>query len=361
MFGHDYAVPGTYEVTMVVADRRPVFGEILGTKKGDGERPHLQPSALGRKVLGEEVPKIHQVYPMVDVWQVCLMPDHLHLIVHINQPLPQGKHLGIVIGAFKGGVSRAWWQSSAALPAAFPATVSAASATDSRPPLLPSATVPVASAAGSAPSSRPPLFEPNYNDHILMRDGQLQNWKRYLRDNPLRLMMRREYPDLFQRSLCITIGGVRYSAFGNMLLLRQPEKHQVFFHRRTDGIPTENTGFWQTESQRLLAAANSGDVLVTPGISECEKRIKNMALQQKLRLIHLQSIPIGRYWKPERSRFEACSAGTLLILAPWSEDIPEFQSDYGRFHYLNKLAETVCAVSHTTAVAVQGLRHAHSD
>jgi hypothetical protein len=194
-----------------------------------------------------------------------------------------------------------------------------------------------------------------------MRDGQLQNWKRYLRDNPLRYMMRREYPDLFQRSLCITIGGVRYSAFGNMLLLRQPEKHQVFFHRRTDGIPTEDTGFWQTESQRLLAAANSGAVLVTPGISECEERIKNMALQQRLRLIHLQSTPIGRYWKPERSRFEACSAGTLLILAPWSEDIPEFQSDYGRFHYLNKLAETVCAVSHTTAVAVQGLRHAHGD
>ena len=31
-----------------------------------------------------------------------------------------------------------------------------------------------------------------------------------------------------------------------------------------------------------------GDVLVTPGVSECEKRIKNMALKQRLRLIHLQ-------------------------------------------------------------------------
>ena len=48
-----------------------------------------------------------------------------------------------------------------------------------------------------------------------MRDGQLENWKRYLRDNPLRYMMRRECPDLFQRALCLTIGGVRYSAFGN--------------------------------------------------------------------------------------------------------------------------------------------------
>ena len=194
-----------------------------------------------------------------------------------------------------------------------------------------------------------------------MRDGQLENWKRYLRDNPLRYMTRREYPDLFQRALCLTIGGVRYSAFGNLLLLRQPEKHQVFFHRRTDGIPTENSDFWRTESQRLLAAANSGDVLVTPGISECEKRIKNMALEQRLRLIHLQATPIGRYWKPKRSRFDACAAGSLLILAPWPEDMPDFESDYGRFHYRNTLAETVCAIGHTTSVAVQGLRHAHGD
>ena len=329
MYGHDYAVPGTYEVTVVVAGRRPVFGEIVGTTKGDGEKPRLKPSPLGQAVLDSEVPKIHHYYPMVDVWKVCLMPDHLHLIIRINEPLPIGKHLGIIIGAFKGGVSRAWWQSGA--------TASAASAVD----------------------SHIPLFEPNYNDHILMRDGQLENWKRYLNDNPLRYMMRREHPDLFQRALCITVGDTRYSAFGNLLLLRQPEKHRVFFHRRTKGVPTENTDFWKTERQRLLSAANSGDVLVTPGISECEKRIKHMALEQRLRLIHFQTDPIGRYWKPERSRFEACAHGSLLILAPWPEDMPAFASDYERFHYLNRLAEAVCAIGHTTNVAVRGLRLAN--
>ena len=325
MYGHNYAVPGTYEVTMVVADRRPVFGEIVGTTKSGGEKPRLKPSVLGKAVLENEIPKIHHYYPMVDVWQVCLMPDHIHMIVRISKPLPEGKHLGIIIGAFKGGISRAWWKQEA--------TASSASAAD----------------------QHTPLFEPNYNDHILMRDGQLENWKRYLRDNPHRYMMRREYPNLFERALCITIGGVRYSAFGNMLLLRQPEKHQVFFHRRTNGVPTENTDFWKTESQRLISAANSGDVLVTPGISECEKRIKKMALEQRLRLIHLQAAPIGRYWKPERSRFEACASGSLLILAPWPEDMPAFDSDYDRFHYLNRLAETICAIGHDTSVAVQGL------
>ena len=335
-YGHNYAIPGTYEVTMVVAGRRPVFGKIVGSTKVGGCTPHLEPSALGQAVLSHEIPKIHHYYPMVEIWQTCLMPDHLHLIFRINEPLPQGKHLGTIIGAFKGGVSRAWWHLSEA-------TASRSGGTTA------------SEASASGPASHPPLFEANYNDHILMRDGQLENWKHYLRDNPRRYMKRLEYPDLFQRALCIVIGDVRYSAFGNMLLLRQPEKHQVFFHRRTDGIPTEQTDFWTRESQRLISAAKSGDVLVTPGISECEKRIKNIALEHKLRLIHVQAEPIGKYWKPEHNRFEACAAGSLLVLAPWPEDMPPFVSDYDRFHYLNRLTESVCTISHTTNVAVQGL------
>ena len=340
MKGHDYAVPGTYEITMVVAGRRPVFGKIVGTTRAGGEAPRLEPSALGRAVLEDELPKISHVYPMVAIWQACLMPDHLHLIVRINAPLPAGKHLGIIMGAFKGGVSRAWWRLTGVAEAHASATVAGAGAmppvqqgagamlsagamtgAGAMPPLqsagamqLQSATVPVASATGAP--SRPPLFEPNYNDHILMRDGQLENWKRYLRDNPRRLLMRREYPRLFERSLCVVIEGIRYSAFGNMLLLRQPEKHQVFFHRYTNRVRTEETNVWTSERERLVAAAESGDVLVTPGVSECEKRIKQMALARRFRLVHVQSEPIGPYWKPERSRFEACASGTLLIVAP---------------------------------------------
>ena len=384
MFGHNYAVPGTYEVTIVVAGRQPVFGEIIGTSKTVGDRPRLKPSKLGQIVLDNEIPKIHHYYPMVEVWQVCLMPDHLHMIVRINQPLPKGKHLGIILGAFKGGISRAWWvlkgtvanatatvaTTETTTRAATGETTGAATGETTGAAVgiaMGKATVAMAGAAmgatvsaASAAEQRTPLFEPNYNDHILMRDGQLANWKRYLRDNPLRYIMRREYPNLFQRALCVTIGGVRYSAFGNMLLRRQPEKHQVFFHRRTNGIPTEDTDFWRTESQQLISAANSGDVLVTPGVSECEKRIKNMALKQRLRLIHLQAEPISKYWKPELSCFEACAYGSLLILAPWPEDMPIFSSNYEQFHYLNQLAKTICSIGAETQVTVQGLRLAHN-
>ena len=46
MYGHDYAVPGTYEVTMVVTGRQPVFGEIVGTTRVDGEKPHLRVKSM---------------------------------------------------------------------------------------------------------------------------------------------------------------------------------------------------------------------------------------------------------------------------------------------------------------------------
>ena len=336
---HRYNDVGTYLVTIVVEGRKPVFGSIKGNIKArptDSDYPVTVFSPLGEKLIKEELPKIHAIYPMVEIWSpICIMPDHIHLIVHIKAPLPSKKHLGIVIGAFKGGVSRAWGEGA--------------------------------------------LFEDGYNDRILMRDGQLQNWKAYLHANPYRWLVRHTRPELTQRALCVMINGVRYGTFGNFTLLRHPEKALVFFHRRTVDdrltqggdrlapiergqgtpighgrlVPTEQTLFWQKERKRLIEIAEQGDVLVTPGISECEKRIKNECLEQHYRLIHLQAEPIGEYWKPERSRFDACVAGSLLILAPWAEDL-EGDTDYERFHNLNTLAASICALDATAECQLGG-------
>lgn len=333
---HNYNDVGTYMVTVVIEGRKPVFGYVDGNIKAspnDHDYPMTILSPLGQKVLYEEIPKIHSFFPMVEVWKTCIMPDHIHLILRINAQLPQKKTLGTIIGAFKGGVSRAAGQGS--------------------------------------------LFEDNYNDRILMRSGQLENWKAYLSANPFRWLIRHTHIEVMQRALCLEINGIRYGAFGNFLLLRHPEKIQVFFHRKmiddrnkntretnthetntsqapsaplcvrrqpnihSPLIPTEQTLYWQTESKRLIETAVQGDVLVTPGISECEKRIKNECLRYNLRLIHLQAEPINRFWKPEKSRFEACATGSLLILAPWQEDL-QGSSDYERFHNLNALAKDIC-------------------
>ncbi len=343
-YSHDYRNAGTYLITITVIDRQCVFGKVKGNlraNRSSEEYPHLIPTALSEAVISEQIGKISDVYPMVKVWRACVMPDHIHLILHVTETLPNGRHLGHVVRGFKGGCSRAWWALTGMRTSADGSTA----------------------AAGEAP----PLFEKGYNDHILMEKGQLDNWKCYLADNPWRLLAMQQHRDCMKRFICIEIGGRRYGAFGNFLLLRKPEKRQVFCHRMarygqlsdieraqlpagqysddyTTHIPYETTEHYRREAKRWLEEADSGfAVIVTPGISKGELMIKNVCVERHIALIHIQREPIGALWKPERSRFEACLAGRLLILAP-IETTAGDGNDYAVFHNLNAIAAEICSL-----------------
>ena len=335
-YWHDYHEPGLYMLTMVIEGRQRLFGTIVGSAKGrpgSSEAPHVTLSELGRRVLEEEVPKIHRFYPMVEVWRVAIMPDHIHMLVRVNAPLPQGKHLGHVVRGFKTGCSRAWWrwldEQVGRLGGETPSTTAAEDAA-----------VPEASPSGN----RPVLYEQGYHDRIINRPGMLENIKRYMDENPLRARIRQECPRLMERQLHLWIAGREYAAFGNLFLLKYPIKEQVFFHRRdkATGQPTELTEAFHQEHARLLRVAEEGTVLVTPGISKGEQQVVSDALDACLPLILLQKDPIGEYWKPSQRCFYACAAGYLLILAPWQVDD---SSDYAGFHQLNDYAREVCSVA----------------
>ena len=335
-YWHDYHELGLYMLTMVIEGRQRLFGTIVGSAKGrpgSSEAPHVTLSELGRRVLEEEVPKIHRFYPMVEVWRVAIMPDHIHMLVRVNAPLPQGKHLGHVVRGFKTGCSRAWWrwqdEQVGRLGGETPSTTAAEVAA-----------VPEASPSGN----RPVLYEQGYHDRIINRPGMLENIKRYMDENPLRARIRQECPRLMERQLHLWIAGREYAAFGNLFLLKYPIKEQVFFHRRdkATGQPTELTEAYRQEHARLLRVAEEGTVLVTPGISKGEQQVVSDALDACLPLILLQKDPIGEYWKPSQRRFYACAAGYLLILAPWQVDD---SSDYAGFHQLNDYAREVCSVA----------------
>ena len=55
--------------------------------RGDGDAPKVVLSELGTAIVKEEIPKIHRYYPQVEVWKVCIMPDHVHLIVRVKEDL----------------------------------------------------------------------------------------------------------------------------------------------------------------------------------------------------------------------------------------------------------------------------------
>ncbi|MGM9697111.1 MAG: hypothetical protein ACI3Y0_00485 [Prevotella sp.] len=399
--GHDYSDPGAYMLTIVTEGRMPLFGTIEGNIRAERmskDWPHLNPSPLGKAVFEEEAPKISKAYPMVELWRITIMPDHIHMIIYIRKRLPEGKTLGNIVAGFKGGCSRAWWrlqeegemplvanatstgaanrtaapQPAAPQPAA-PQTAApqpAAPQTAAPQPAAPQQAAPV-QATSVACVNRSPLFSPGYNDRILKNSRQLQTWKDYLIDNPYRLLVRRTLPSHFQHCLDIKIGDETYSAFGNFLLLKKPEKLQVFCHRKArfsqlteeektshditylalpeapTGIPYTQTTAFQKEKDSLLDAANSGIPLVTPGISEGEKIIMNACIKLGLPLIHIQQEKINDQWKPEKSRFEACISGHLLILIPKTEDM-NAESRHAKFHSMNDLAKKICSLDTIT-------------
>ncbi|MBR1682658.1 MAG: hypothetical protein IJ700_04815 [Bacteroidaceae bacterium] len=378
----DYSVAGLYMITLCTEGRRPLFGELAGqmrAPRGSADAPHTRLSPLGQVIHDKELPKIHHTFPMVELWQAVIMPDHLHLLLYIREPLPPGKHLGHVIASFKGGCSRAWWTmtdpaaaqtaiQTAANAAGTPAAGTPATGTPATMPTaavptaaVPTAAVPavstavpsspaVSSSPAAVPSPRAPLFEAGYHDRIIKRPGQLETIKRYMADNPLRAVMRRELPHLLERRLHLRIGAHDYAAFGGLFLLKWPEKEQVFYHRKdkATGAPTETTEAFRRSRDRQLEDARDGVVLVSPAVSKGESLVINAAIDEGLPVIHLQKQPITRYWKPERRRFEACARGSLLILSPWGLDEQlqtDTPSDYARFHRLNDLAAEICATT----------------
>lgn len=236
-------------LTLVVSGRKP----LLGTLAGGENDAHVVLSPLGEAIFCKEVLKIEHYYPMVEVWKCCVMPDHIHLILNVKEKLPLARHLGHVVGGFKTGCSRAWRC------------------------LMHS---PCADAQGTQPVSGPVLaasaasllFEPGYNDKILYHRGQLGNWKRYLDDNPRRLMLKRLNPTLFHVVCNANVAGRECQMIGNRFLLDIPDKVAVIIHHN----------YSLDECRQLcrqwFAVGENGGVLVGTAIAPLEKNLNSATL-----------------------------------------------------------------------------------
>ena len=361
---HNYSDKGTYMLTLVVEGRKPLFGTLQGDglAPSDSENePRVVLSPLGKAILDREIQKISAFYPMVEVWKLCIMPDHLHIIIRVKEKMPEGKNLGQVVRGFKTGCTRAWWgltegketfgepkvtgaQATPAAPVpAIPAPVPAGSApvpAGSAPVPAGSAPVPAGSApvpAGSpaGPGLRPLLFEKGYCDKILLRPGQLDNWKRYLDDNPRRLAIKRQHPDYFTIMHQISIGEWTCQAVGNRFLLNNPEKAAVIVHS------AYNDAQFAEMKAKWLALAENGGVLISAAIATREKEVMREAMDCGYRLIYLRENGFPEFYKPAGESFTACSEGRLLQISPWDYHMQRKTISREQCLMLNRLAEEI--------------------
>lgn len=337
---HDYCRKGTYMLTLVVAGRRPLLGTLAGrtdVRPNSPDAPRVCLSPLGSAILNDEVQKISRYYPMVEVWRLCIMPDHIHIIVRVKEDMPSGYHLGQVVRGFKTGCSRAWWRLSAPspLPSGEPSGIVAATVPSVSPEGLPaSVPAPVPSAFPEG-LPRPVLFEPGYNDKILLHEGQLDNWKAYLDDNPRRLLIKRQNPRLFTILHDMPIAGRNCQIIGNRFLLDIPDKMAVIVHRRYSD--EENARL----RQEWLACGERGGVLVSAAISPKEKAVLREAMNRGYRIILLRDNGFPPLYKPSGEAFDACSAGLLLQVSPWPYHMEQTTITRSQCLALNALAEEI--------------------
>ena len=372
--GWDYAGRGIYMITITIEGRRPLLGRLV---KIDGEWS-VEPSAAGR-IVQDCLAEISTQWPGVSLIAVQLMPDHLHFIIFVERP--QQKPLGAIVGSLKakstsrylaaqdlGASAKAQNQAASAMAqssASAKAQENLGASAKAQENLGASAKAQNGAQNGAKYCASPlaaKFWAQGYVDLVLLRRGQLEKMIAYLRDNPRRLGVKREHPDLFKVLRDVEAKGMHFSAIGNHFLLEAPVIFQVqcsrsFFAYRRERIETspqaakrgtppqaakrgtppqaprrstwrilrdaqgrplveKTTPEFEAKATAALEAAKRGAVLISPCISHGEREIARRAFEAGYRIITLQNKGFPPIYKPGGKLFDKCAAGNLLMLAP---------------------------------------------
>lgn len=342
----NYCWPGTYHITISVAERsQQPFGYIVGdVSKPDGDplAPRVVLSEVGKMVEQELLNSIHSHYPMIEIHDYVVMPDHLHFIVVVRRPIISSNgretHLGQVIAGFKKGCNRRYWELTGQRWQGEPAEAGR----DAGP--LPAVRPQGSRPPSTASTGRPPLFSYGYVDVMPLKEGQLERQREYIRNNPRYRLMRLSNPKwlLPQRASVATAltlpalkgylqrecgkhfdadkwetvrqrllaedNAVVCDSYGNRELLNG-RLLPVVCHRK-------DAGLFEVQKTRCLAAA-AGAVLVSARIAKGEQDIINTAIRQGCSVVTVEDNGFPSLYHPSEQRIDLCSNNKLLIVSPW--------------------------------------------
>ena len=362
--GWDYRGRAIYHFTLPVEGRYPLFGTLEGDS---AETAAVRLNAYGRRVC-QMLSGLAQFYKgkgyALKVLAQMVMPDHVHLVIQVLEPLPQS--IGAVVRGFKsactkvykeefygsgenaaevhggardnaemhgGDESKARGDESKARGDESKARGDDGNAAEVHRGDEGKARGNESEARGDeggAPvhfvrifADRGSVWQQDpayYHERILHAAGQLRRMIDYVKDNPRRLWLKTHNPDLFKLHRRTVAAGLSFTSMGNHFLLNWPDGQTVEMSR------SANSEQIQERLQTVLAAAHNGTVTYTAAISKGEQLIARSLRQQGYPLVVLlndgfpkEGSPHERYYKPGGVYFEACSKGLLLLLEPTEE------------------------------------------
>ena len=187
---------GVYHVTLTVPSREPLLGKLV-MPDDNPSNARIERTPLGNAVV-DELYVMCRHYPAIRILQFCLMPDHLHAVIHVTQ----------VMDTSIRSVVRGYWQGVKKLGRAY--TLAIAAELNSG----------IIMDEGGYPF---PVFTERPFIRPLSRRGQLHTMIRYVQMNPQRLATKRLKPGYFRVQRDIVIGGRKYDGVGNVAILMEGE------------------------------------------------------------------------------------------------------------------------------------------
>ena len=382
---HDYSRSGYYHITISTtkALHQPL-GQIAGRldkPDGDSDAPHVVLSPLGQMVEQELRESIQRHYPMLEVMDYVVMPEHLHflLVAHRDIVSNGGKptHLGQVIAGFKYGCNKRYWaMTGRAKPGSTPAATAGgtAAAPEAAPPAAIRSTTPAAirstTPAAEPPGTRgsvlgdsvakldaPPLFDAGYCDVMPIDEAQLATQRAYIRANPRSRLLRttnrqwlqpqrhtvntavsiRALKGYLQRECPRQMAPDNHTAMPSQMApdgfavitqrLLQEDGYVVcdsygnveLLHRKLLPIVChrKDAALFEQQKARCLAEAAAGAVLVSARISQGEQDIMDAASTLGFPVVRIEDNGFPDIYHPSAQRMDDCASGRLLLITPW--------------------------------------------
>lgn len=215
--GWDYKGRAIYHFTLPVEGRYPLFGVLEGES---AETAFVRLNPFGQRVC-QMLCGLAQFYARkgfaLKVLAQKVMPDHVHLVIQVMEPLPQS--IGAVVRGFKSGCTKVYKEE-------YGGGENAAGVHGEGMDAL----VHFARIFASKGSiwQQDPAY---YHERILHAPGQLRRMIDYVKDNPRRLWIKSHNPELFRLHRRTEVAGLSFTSMGNHFLLDWPDRHVVEMSR----------------------------------------------------------------------------------------------------------------------------------
>lgn len=272
-FAHNYHAPFIYHIILKKSAICDDFGSLEGDatiRPGQKGCAYIKETALGQ-TIAKAILWLPSMFPILKIYQFMVMPDHVHILLRVNNWSEY--HLDFYINQLVGRICHVY------------------------------------SDLSNSHVEPDDIFQVGYCDKPLLFGRSLDGLFRYIRENPHRLVVRRQFPQFFTRARSLKITEKEYDAYGNLFLFRNPDKVAVKISRRfTTEEKSQKRAQWISE-------ASKGTILVSPFIGRDEKSIRAEAESYGAKIILIVHEAFQDRFKPADHDFNLCEQGRLLIIS----------------------------------------------